>query len=73
VRRVLDAAHAPVAAPLDAHQHVADARAGLDAVVHRVLEQRLQHERRQHRVHGAWSMSQDMRRRSPRRSCSMAA
>ena len=39
-----------VAAPLDAHQHVAGAGAGLDAVVDRVLEQRLQHQRRQQRV-----------------------
>ena len=39
-----------LAAPLDAHQHVASAGAGLDAVVDGVLEQRLQHERRQQRV-----------------------
>ena len=48
--RVLDAREHAVAAPLDAHQHVAGPRARLDAVVHRVLEQRLQHERRQQRV-----------------------
>jgi hypothetical protein len=35
---------------LDAHQHVGSAGARLDAVVHGVLEQRLQHERRQQRI-----------------------
>src|SRR5207244_2291982 len=45
--RILDAREHAIAAPLDAHQHFAGACAGLDAVVDGVLEQRLQHQRRQ--------------------------
>ena len=50
--RILDRRmHAP-RAPLDAHQHLTDARSRLDAVIDRVLEQRLQHHRRQQRIRG---------------------
>jgi hypothetical protein len=40
----------PVAAPPDADHDVRSLRRGLDAVMHRVLQQRLQHHRRQQRV-----------------------
>src|SRR5688500_6864538 len=50
--RVLDAREDPGAAPLDAHQHVAGAGPRLHAVVHGVLEQGLEHERRQQGIGG---------------------
>ena len=72
VETVVDADDDLAAPDPRAHRGITPPGRGLDAVAHRVLDQRLQQQRRHAGRAAAGSRSQVTRRRSPKRICSIA-